>query len=598
MKNTPEFLSYEFGVIALSSEKIPAFGGKGYQSMRNNDFSTEAAIAEVIDNSLEANAKNIKIKIFQSIPPGKQKPRINKIVFGDDGIGMNREIIQYALQVGWSSRYNSRKGIGRFGVGMTYGAISVCEFVEIFSREKGGNWNYTFLDIEDREDNQQPGIEPIIEKDPPKEYKDLAGDYGTIVIWKDIDRIGVDFEIEEFKHWLGRVYRKFIGAQILKNGEVIGNQDQRNIFIQINDEGIQKINAFDPMYLISDQFHILPENEKAKFLEDVTFEVDVSDIDAPYESVKKGKATIALSLTPKSWRKEQKHSGASTENNRRWVWDNEGISILRAGREVAYTRIDTISPERRTHDRFWSCEIDFEPTLDYLFSVKNMKVGAKPIKELRAELKKSLSPKLAKLAKEISDDWTTEEIESHEGKTGSIGKHGKTETTIGKVTKPKSSGLSLAEQKKRAEAFVKERKLKEEERIAFLEKVLDPNGPPFIIEEDPNGRPDGPFIDIIPNLGKKVITYNMRHSFFKSIFDKLNEVEQLGKEVDPKDARLISIANDLKDDIDYLIFAFADSRYDISGSRGEHEEKVENTLTDVELGWSDKLRRVYRTKDN
>lgn len=579
-------------------DKIPAFGGKGYQSMRNNDFSTEAALAEVIDNSIEANAKNIKIKIFQSIPPGKQKPRINKIVFGDDGIGMDKETIQYALQVGFSSRYNSRKGIGRFGVGMTYGAISACEFVEIHSREKGGSWEYTFLDIEDREDNQQPGIEPLIKKDPPKEYKDLTGDYGTIVIWKDIDRIGLDFEIEGFKHWLGRVYRKFIGERIIKNGKIVKNENQINIFIQINGEEAEKINAFDPMYLIPEQFHILPENETSKFLEDITLEVDVSDIDAPSIPVKKGKLTIVLSLTPKSWRKVPTKSGNSKENNARWIGDNEGISILRAGREVAYTRIDTISPDRRTHDRFWSCEIDFEPTLDYLFSVKNMKVGAKPIRELRDELKRLLSPKFTKLTTEVSSDWTTEDIKSHGGKTGSIGKHGKTENIIGKVTKPKSSGLSLKEQKTRAEAFVKERKLKEEERIAFLEKVLDPNGPPFIIEEDPNGRPDGPFIDIIPNLGKKVITYNMRHEFFKSIFGKLNEVEELGREVDPKDSRLISIANELKDDIDYLIFAFADSRYDISGSRGEKEEKIEDTLSDVELGWSDKLRRVYRRKDN
>ena len=35
------------------------------------------------------------------------------------------------------------------------------------------------------------------------------------------------------------------------------------------------------------------------------------------------------------------------------------------------------------------------------------------------------------------------------------------------------------------------------------------------------------------------------------------------------------ISNDLKDDIDYLIFAFADSRYDISGDRGDQAEKVE-----------------------
>ncbi|MBT6646334.1 MAG: hypothetical protein HOB51_02290 [Thaumarchaeota archaeon] len=582
----------------MSSEKIPAFGSKGYQSMRNNDFNPEGAIAEVIDNSIQAESKNIKIKIFQSVPPGKQKPRINKIVFGDDGTGMDAKAIQYALQVGWSTRYNDRKGIGRFGVGMTYGAISVCEFVEIHSREKGGNWQYTFLDIEDREDNQQPGIEPIVEKSPSKEYQELAGDYGTIVVWKDIDRIGLDFDIDEFKHWLGRTYRKFIGERIIKNGKVVKNPNQRNIYIQINGEESEKINAFDPMYLIPEQFHILPENETSKFLEDITLEVDVSDIDAPTETIKKGRLTVSLSLTPKSWRPEARISGESTVNNARWVRDNEGISILRAGREVAYTRIESIAPERRTHDRFWSCEIDFEPSLDYLFSVKNMKVGARPIRELRDALKKLLSPKLAKLAKEISDDWTTETIKSHEGKTGSIGKHSKTEKTIGKISKPKKSELSIKEQKKRAEAFVKERKLKDEERKAFLEKILDPEGDPFLIEEDPNGRPDGPFIDIVPNLGKKVITYNMRHAFFKSIFDKLNEVEKLGKEVDPKDARLVTIANDLKDDIDYLIFAFADSRYDISGSRGEQEERIEDTLSDVELGWSDKLRRVYRRKDN
>jgi hypothetical protein len=582
----------------LSSEKIPAFGGKGYQSMRNNDFNPEGAIAEVIDNSIQAESKNIKIKIFQSIPPGKQKPRISKIVFGDDGIGMDVKTIQYALQVGWSSRYNDRKGIGRFGVGMTYGAISVCEFVEIYSREKGGNWQYTFLDIEDREDNQQPGIEPITEESPSKEYQELAGDYGTIVVWKDIDRIGLDFDIDEFKHWVGRTYRKFIGERILKNGKVVKNPNQRNIYIQINGEETKKINAFDPMYLIEEHFHILPENEKSEFLEDITFEVDVSDIDAPTETIKKGKIILSLSLTPKSWRPEPRESGKSKENNARWIYENEGISILRAGREVAYARIDSITPQRQTHDRFWSCEIDFEPSLDYLFSVKNMKVGAKPIKDLRDALKKSLAPKLAKLAKGISDDWTTASIKSHEGKTGSIGKHGKTEKVIGRVTKPKVSGLSITEQKKRAEAFVKERKLKEAERTAFLEKILDPEGDPFIIEEDPNGRPDGPFIDIIPNLGKKVITYNMRHAFFKSIFDKLNEVEKLGKEVDPKDARLVTIANDLKDDIDYMIFAFADSRYDISGSRGEQEERIEDTLSDVELGWSDKLRRVYRRKDS
>ena len=323
---------------------------------------------------------------------------------------------------------------------------------------------------------------------------------------------------------------------------------------------------------------------------------DIDEVDAPSEGETEGTITIRTSLTPKSWRKESKVSGRSKENNARRVWENEGISFLRAGREVAYRRIDGFGGSRH-HDRFWSCEIEFEPILDHQFSVKNIKVGAKPKGDLKKEIIKTLEPKIKRFIKEIENDWSTEKIKSHEGETGSIGKHSATEKTIQEIAKPIETELSLEEQTKRAEEFVKEKKFKEQERIAFLKKILDPLGPPFIIEEDANGRPDGPFIDIIPNLGKKVITYNLRHAFFVSIFDKLNEVEKLAEEVDPKNAKLINIANELKDDIDYLIFAFADCKYDISGDRGKNSENVDETLEDVELGWSDKLRRVYRRNE-
>ena len=582
----------------MVKDKIPAFGAMGYQAMRNNDFSTEAAIAEVIDNSVQAEAKNIKIKIFQAVPDGKQKERINTIAFGDDGYGMDEHTIQYALQVGWNKKYNNRNGIGRFGVGMTYSAISVCELVEVYSREKGGNWHYTNLDIEHRSDNQDVGIEPVITKSPPKELLELVGDYGTLVVWRDIDRIARDFDIEYLKHWLGRTFRKFIGERIIQDKKIQKNKNIRKIFLEIDGEDPQQLKAFDPMYVIPEQFHVLPENDTAELLDDVEFADEVGDIDVPPGDEKEGNLTIRMSLSPKSWREVQKTSGRSTENNRRWVYENEGISILRKGREVAYKRITGLSPLRQTHDRFWSCEIDFDPVLDHRFSVKNIKVGAKPISELAEKLSKELSPKISHFAKIIQNDWATTSIEEHKGDTGSIGKHKGTEKTITKIAKSKDSGLSVAEQKKRADVVAKDKKLKEDERIAFLKKVLDPEGPAFIIEEDPNGRPDGPFIDIIPNLGKKVIFYNLRHAFFTSIYDKLHEVEKLGKDTDPNDVKLINIANDLKDDIDYLIFAFADSRYDISSARGDQPEKVEDTLIDVESGWSDKLRRVYRRKND
>lgn len=579
----------------VAGKKITAFAGKALQSSRNNDFSPEAAIAEVIDNSLEANAKNIHIKFIFKTPPGKKKERPYLIAFGDDGKGMNEEVLQLCLQLGYSDRYNSREGIGRFGVGMTNGAIRVCEFVEVYSRQKGGNWNYTFLDIENRPDNQDPGIEPVQAKSIPKEFQDLVGDHGTLVIWKNIDRIDADFNIEEIKHWLGRVYRKFIGKKIIKNGKPIDNPNVRKISI---DDGkkVEQLVAFDPLYVIPNEQR--PQDETAKLQAEKTFSFEVDEVDAPDGNEKTGNVTIRTSLTPESWRTHQ-GAGGSKENNERYLYENEGFSFLRAGREVYYGKVPHFKPNLVDLDRFWCCEIEFDPTLDYQFSVKNIKVGAKPRRELREAIQNVLGPIINnKYRKIIRDFWAKNKIEEYQEGEGPTGRHDPAEKNAKPVTKPKKP-LSLAEQKKKAEEIANKRELEKEERKKFLEKLLDPNSPPFIIEENTKGRPDGTFIEMEPELGKKVIWYNLNHAFFKSIYDKLTEVKDLAKKIEPHDERLLDISNELKTDVDHLIYAFSDSYYDMISY--DDEGKVTETLEDLLISWSQQLRKVYRsqqTKDN
>ena len=99
------------------------------QSLRKSDFDCYSAYGEVIDNSEQSGAKNIKIE-FDVVSKGtgrSQKEIIDKIAFGDDGGGMNENVLENCLTLGWSTRYNDRNGIGRFGVGSTlagiYGAV-------------------------------------------------------------------------------------------------------------------------------------------------------------------------------------------------------------------------------------------------------------------------------------------------------------------------------------------------------------------------------------------------------------------------------------------------------------------------------------------
>ena len=189
---------------------LPIKVGAALKSMRNSDFDVYSAICEVIDNSIQAHSMNIKIKISMHVPLGKRKPVPKRIVFGDDGIGMDRDTLQQCLVIGYSQRYDDRKGIGRFGVGMTFGAINICQNIEVYSREKKGNWNYTALDISQADEDTDPKLHPVEQKDLPKEYEEMVGDHGTLVVWDKIDRVDTDFKQDKLMHVVGRTYRKFI----------------------------------------------------------------------------------------------------------------------------------------------------------------------------------------------------------------------------------------------------------------------------------------------------------------------------------------------------------------------------------------------------
>ena len=114
----------------MENQQVRIFSdAQAIKSERASDFDVYSAYGEVLDNSIEAESENIKIKfnISSDKTRGKNFFNLSSVAFGDDGIGMDEDIIHHCLQLGYSSRYGSRKGIGRFGVGMTKGAISQCK---------------------------------------------------------------------------------------------------------------------------------------------------------------------------------------------------------------------------------------------------------------------------------------------------------------------------------------------------------------------------------------------------------------------------------------------------------------------------------------
>lgn len=85
-------------------------------------YNLEAAVADIIDNSISANAKNIW---FNSEWQGGN----SFITILDDGCGMNHEELVQAMKPGAKNPMDERseKDLGRFGLGLKTASFSQCK---------------------------------------------------------------------------------------------------------------------------------------------------------------------------------------------------------------------------------------------------------------------------------------------------------------------------------------------------------------------------------------------------------------------------------------------------------------------------------------
>lgn len=96
---------------------------------RNHSF--ESAVADIVDNSLDANSKNILVRFVRS----------NGELFGlyivDDGKGMSDADIDRAMTYGGQRTYTP-EDLGHFGVGLKAASLGQAKELTVFSKAKGG----------------------------------------------------------------------------------------------------------------------------------------------------------------------------------------------------------------------------------------------------------------------------------------------------------------------------------------------------------------------------------------------------------------------------------------------------------------------------
>ena len=364
------------------------------RAMRDSGYKdTDHALAELLDNSIEANAQLIELIVCE-VPadPGRAyaRARINEIAVVDDGGGMDPVTLRRALKFGDGTRLDRKsRSIGRFGVGLPNSSISQCRRVDIWSWTNGPeNAMHCHLSIDDIEVGARDVPAPV--PDPVPERWMLISDAtsslsGTLVVWSTLDRVrwrSGERTIERTAELCGRLYRKFITREdapvtiMLKQAMEVSARE-----LKLTESRTCPPN--DPLYLIAPSSAPQPFGNVAMFREhnNRAWDIRVADEQGNMQT---GTVTVRCALAkPDAINRELSDvpwpSSAPGGRAGATPWGkhadrNKGVSIVRAGRELELSQawVNSYEPE----ERWWSVEVEFDPVLDEIFGVVNNKQHA------------------------------------------------------------------------------------------------------------------------------------------------------------------------------------------------------------------------------
>jgi len=208
------------------------------EATRAIGYSLEAAVADIIDNSIAAGATTVSIQFF---PVGEAY-----LAILDDGSGMDEDQLIGAMQYGAKSPNDERdpQDLGRFGLGLKTASLSQCRRLTVISKTSttlaGAQWDLDFVGKTGRWSLR------ILDQDDITTFP-LIGELlrlnsGTLVVWQELDRMKageIDFEasmgrkMDRVRQHVALVFHRYL----------CGEAGIRRVEMSINNN---KISPMDP----------------------------------------------------------------------------------------------------------------------------------------------------------------------------------------------------------------------------------------------------------------------------------------------------------------------------------------------------------------
>lgn len=353
-------------------------------AMRDNGYKNTAyALAELIDNSIQAGATHVEMLCSETEERVRQRRRrrVEQIGILDNGSGMDATTLRMALQFGNGTRLEDRTGMGRFGMGLPNASISQCRRVDVWTWQTGiSDAIHTYIDLDEIDQGKVDEVPQPQSKAVPEMWLAASGGElglsGTLVVWSELDRCmwrTAKTIVDHSQLLIGRMYRRFIydGRAIIRFAAFL----KRNPTTPQIDK-IAEVN--DPIYRMT------PSSTPSPFDTAAMFEPygDTGEYRHAFKVNGQTYEAIARFTVASEQARQRSASGvdAGRQDHGQHASRNVGVSVMRADREIEMSQalVDPSQPR----DRWWGIEIDFPPNLDEVFGVTNNKQSARTLSDM------------------------------------------------------------------------------------------------------------------------------------------------------------------------------------------------------------------------
>ncbi len=204
--------------------ELPPAASMLMQSLRSVGYTTATALADVIDNSIAASARTIRISLTPAPVP--------YVAIVDDGTGMDESTLISAMRFGSRDPRDMRHGLdlGRFGLGLKTASLSQCRCLTVVTLKDGnlstGRWSLNTCERRGEWWLEHPQVSEV-----PREPLAIleAQGQGTVVLWEDLDRMmaaGGEKAVLDAADHLALAFYRFLAGEIVGPFSILLNERQ------------------------------------------------------------------------------------------------------------------------------------------------------------------------------------------------------------------------------------------------------------------------------------------------------------------------------------------------------------------------------------